>query len=231
MKLNMVNLFKRMGSYSFFTKTKVSDLYEISEISDLKMGLRAEINYKRIADTLEVEFETDISDIVQWTEERSPNHHQNVRNTKWPVGLIIVSGIDPIKTARAVSKTQRILDYQPLREFELEIVLAANSSGGIKPKTVEDYDFSVYLSNKNPIRNYWDFENLIKKNFGDDLNFQFVGRMPIDFVRLKGMDNISGGRVYIDIGNRPEIVKYPRNKFGLKKKGLTFIPRNSVSIL
>ncbi|HRZ85191.1 MAG TPA: hypothetical protein P5277_00240 [Candidatus Paceibacterota bacterium] len=212
----------------------LSDLYKGEDVTDFEKGVIALVAYKRIAHCLEAGLNLNVSSsIFQWTEERSPNHHKYIYTPKWPVGFINLESpayfVDTIR------------QFPELNEYNLKIVNGSNSSGGVLQDNINKYLFSVdteYCANNDYL--YKEIDSMIDEKFGDNGSyrttennlpkFKFVNGFITDFVRVEGFDRISGGRVIIDIGNRPIIKKYPKNWMGFKTNFGQIPPLNSLKV-
>ncbi|MFA6022872.1 MAG: hypothetical protein WC781_02170 [Candidatus Pacearchaeota archaeon] len=200
-------------------RLEIPDFYEKGEFDDLCKGMSALIAYKRIANCIETGLGLPVEQMVYWTEERSPNHHKYIKTPKWPVASIKVKG--------PATRTQEIINYPRFEEFNLGIIVASNSSGGMQPNSIEDYAYSIYHNTNNPIRDYEDAQNKIAEQFGKEEFIDYVDNTVADYVRLTGFDAISQGRIYLEIGNIPRLKKVP-SKFSKVISG--FKPKRCADI-
>lgn len=196
---------------------EVEDLYSKGEEKDLILAQKAGACFHRISDILEFDAGIKVSEMFQWSEERSPNHHPHTRILKYPAGVIICRGIENITNAENIFRSQE------LRSFNLRLVKVANSSGGIKEDTVNEYAYSLSEEDLGPC--YKAIEALTKE-FQDKECFRPIHGNLADYILFEGLDRISEGRIYIEIGNIPIVTKSPRTIFG-RKKQYGFIPTTS----
>src|SRR3989344_4767532 len=182
----------------------LEDLYDKKKEADsLTTGLRARNFYRRVISCLEVDLQMPVSAAYQWTEERSPNHHPRIITPKWPVGLIRTN---PVVPARRASE---IINYSEFRPVNFEIYLAANTSGGVVEGETERYQYSLE-SNGQFLGSYRDVEDKIKEMFyknDENSDFHLVNRQVADYTLLLGVDPVSQGKIFIQMGNDLKVKK------------------------
>ena len=211
---------KKIGIWKL---NRLDDIYFPGEEKDFDEGSEAEVLYRRITHCLKKDLELRTNQtFFQWTEERSVNHHRYTRPIKWPVGLIRVNN--------STRKTQEIINHRPLQEYDLGIVVAANSSGGILPESIYDYAYSIHSERGKPIQSYRDAEEKIMEQFGNEEHFNYVNINIVDYIRLEGLDATSGGRILIELGNIPIIIKHPRNRVGFRIDMGELPPKDAVEL-
>jgi hypothetical protein len=203
-------------------RANVGDLYRREEnLQNLIRGVEASVVYRRVSHCLASGLGLKIdSHCHQWVEERSPNHHPFVLPVKWPVGLIEVHS--------SAENLDEILGYHSFKEFDFKPVIAANSSGGVKSDSIDGYEFSITPSKK--ADSYHNVSEEFISQFGNAEGIHKVDGLPVDFIRLEGFDEISGGKIYIDLGNKPLLKRKPRNFLGVAKNIGQLPPFNAVSI-
>ena len=246
LSLNMVGLFKT---------DRVIDLYHGKERTkgNIQRGFDANVVTRRIFKCLHKGLDLAMDgEFYQWTEERSPNYHQYVSATKWPVSLIQICS--------PTTNLDRISFSPHLQEFNFKPIIAANSSGGVRRNTIDKYEFSMkpsdftrtYASAELEFMEYLKCLNIVQglENEGKEYNLKvdelvnnFGGNIPetvvpiredvseqlIDFMRVEGFDDITGTRIFLDLGNKPDLKKIPKGWFGFEKDVGQLPPKNSMA--
>lgn len=189
----------------------VPEYYREQEEKSLGKGIEANTVLRRIGSCLSIGSEMNIApSFYQWFEERSPNHHPYASPIVWPAGLIEIES--------HANRTDEILGNERLREFDFEIIMGGNSSGGVEVDSLDKYNFSVFPT-QSRYNGYRQVEEDMLEEFENSGGFRSVDGQVVDFVRLEGLDGISGCRIYLDIGNKPPVRKQPKGFFGIKNIG------------
>jgi len=186
----------------------LEDLYHGKLFEDLENGWIAENTFGRIKDCLKKDLGIPVTGIFQWYEERNPNGIPGFINHVWPVGLI--------RTYSQTFPTDNILNYSRFGEFKFDIKKVSNSSGGVNPNKIGEYLFTLYPQTHETYRASESIGKQILNKFEKDPNFKPVGRELFDYALIEGEDEISGGRIMIELGNKPIISK---NILGMSRKG------------
>lgn len=190
----------------------LEDIYDQRDKEGYYRGISASTMYRRIGHVLCQTLGFKIYPYFhQWNEERSRNHHRYALTTKWPVGIININD--------SSKRTQEIINCPLLNEFDLGIHVASNSSGGIKENKIHEYEFSLYPGLEEIAgtyrkellrRSYEDVSKKLAEKFQDNEEFRPVSNLFADYVCLEGFDEVSGGKIFIQIGNIPALRKKPK---------------------
>ena len=193
----------------------VRDLYRRRHVQEFEMGNQAATFCRRVADCLDAEG-VKVDSAYQWRKEISPNHHPKALTPVFPITLI--KSREDATVARYILKRESDIK-------NLQILLAANSSGGFNPDTKSEYLFQTRFR-EDTCRDFQKAEEAIEREHKKNELFRQTGTSPIDYIVLQGDDTVSKSKLFIEIGEIP--IERKKSRFVHRSFGL--VPARAAQI-